>query len=288
MLNEALRGKIEPKMAALFDEVRECYGAERCGYPYIPIFQESFSDGPRILVCGKGGGSWGLHHAGIEGIGPHTTLADVPERGWYPEVLKVQHAFVENGAMRYLSGQGGGYYGGAWLRSLYMVMVHALLGREIGERWDRSLLNPEERCPTYTKARSPSNLRTRSLSPSEGLRGGPVSLHPTNRVSSYDGRCRGIGRAYNRAVGPKHDGKGRAVEDESGRRLLPEELAAFEAAGEDPSGLSDEELMRRLKELRPEVYGHIDVDALMAVQKDADEVARVDEAAREDNEPEDR
>ncbi len=72
------------------------------------------------------------------------------------------------------------------------------------------------------------------------------------------------------------------MEDESGRRLLPEELAAFEAAGEDPSGLSDEELMRRLKELRPEVYGHIDTDAITGVQKE------VDEAAREDNEPEDR
>lgn len=72
------------------------------------------------------------------------------------------------------------------------------------------------------------------------------------------------------------------MEDKSGRRLLPEELAAFEAVGEDPSGLSDEELMRRLKELRPEVYGHIDTDAITTVQKE------VDEAAQEDNEPEDR
>ena len=74
----------------------------------------------------------------------------------------------------------------------------------------------------------------------------------------------------------------RAVEDKSGHRLLPEELAAFEAAGEDPSGLSDVEIMRRLKELRPEVYGHIDVDELVATQKE------VDEAAQEDNEPEDQ
>ena len=64
------------------------------------------------------------------------------------------------------------------------------------------------------------------------------------------------------------------MEDESGRRLLPEEKAAFEAAGEDPSGLSDEELMRRLKELRPEVYGHIDVDGLLAMQKEVDEAAQ--------------
>ncbi len=72
------------------------------------------------------------------------------------------------------------------------------------------------------------------------------------------------------------------MEDKSGRRMLPEELAAFEAAGEDPSGLSDDELMRRLKELRPEVYGHVDTDAITAVQKE------VDEAAQEVNEPDDR
>ncbi len=116
MLNEAMRKKIEPKMTALFDEVRESYRAERCGYPYIPIFQESFSEGPRILVCGKGGGSWGLQYAGIEGIGPSTTLADVPKQDWYPQVLRVHHAFIENGAKRYLSGQKGGYARGGWLR----------------------------------------------------------------------------------------------------------------------------------------------------------------------------
>lgn len=144
MINEAIRKKIEPKMTALFDEVKSSYGAEHCGFPFLPIVRDSFVDGPRVMICGKGGGSWGLHHAGIEGIGPNTTLDDVPERGWYPEVLKVHHAFVENGAKRFLSGQEGGYSRGAWLRSLYMVMVHALLGREIGERWDRSLRNPED------------------------------------------------------------------------------------------------------------------------------------------------
>jgi hypothetical protein len=76
------------------------------------------------------------------------------------------------------------------------------------------------------------------------------------------------------------------VKDNSGRRMLPEELAAFEAAGEDPSKLSDVEMMRRLKELRPEAYGDVDVDALMAVQKDVDEVAHVDEADREVREDE--
>ncbi len=76
------------------------------------------------------------------------------------------------------------------------------------------------------------------------------------------------------------------MEDKSGRRLLPEELAAFEAAGEDPSKLSDVEMMRRLKDLRPEAYGDIDVDAMMAVQKDVDEVAHVDEAAQEVREDE--
>lgn len=77
------------------------------------------------------------------------------------------------------------------------------------------------------------------------------------------------------------------MEDKSGRRLLPEELGAFEAAGEDPSGLSDDELMRRLKELRPEVYGHIDTDAITTVQKEVEETA-VDEAAQQDDEPEDQ
>lgn len=70
-------------------------------------------DGPRVLVCGKGDGSWGLKHAGIEGIGPHPTLADVPERDWYPEVLSIHHAFIENGANWYLSGREGDYRGGA-------------------------------------------------------------------------------------------------------------------------------------------------------------------------------
>ena len=72
------------------------------------------------------------------------------------------------------------------------------------------------------------------------------------------------------------------MEDQSGRRMLPEELAAFEAVGEDPSKLSDVEMLRRLKELRPEAYGNIDVDAMMAVQKDVDEVAHVDESDQED------
>ena len=64
------------------------------------------------------------------------------------------------------------------------------------------------------------------------------------------------------------------MEDKSGRRLLPEELAAFEAAGEDPSKLSDVEMMRRLRELRPEAYGNIDPDAMLTVQKEVDEAAR--------------
>ena len=76
------------------------------------------------------------------------------------------------------------------------------------------------------------------------------------------------------------------MEDKSGRRMLPEELAAFEAAGEDPSKLSDVEMLRRLKELRPEAYGDIDVDAMMAVQKDVDEVAHVNEAEQEVREDE--
>ena len=64
------------------------------------------------------------------------------------------------------------------------------------------------------------------------------------------------------------------MEDKSGRRMLPEELAAFEAAGEDPSKLSDVERMRRMRELRPEAYGSIDPDAMLAVQKEVDEAAR--------------
>lgn len=96
------------------------------------------------MICGKGGSSWGLQYARIDGIGPWTTLADLPERGWYPEVLKVHYAFIENGAKWYLSGKEGGYTRGAWLRSLYMVMVHALLGREIGDEWAQTLRNPED------------------------------------------------------------------------------------------------------------------------------------------------
>ena len=64
------------------------------------------------------------------------------------------------------------------------------------------------------------------------------------------------------------------MEDKSGRRMLPEELAAFETAGEDPSKLSDVEMMRRLRELRPEAYGNIDPDAMLAVQKEVDEAAQ--------------
>ena len=64
------------------------------------------------------------------------------------------------------------------------------------------------------------------------------------------------------------------MEDKSGRRMLPEEVAAFEAAGEDPSKLSDVEMMRRLRELRPEAYGNIDPDAMLAVQKEVDEAAQ--------------
>ncbi len=40
--------------------------------------------------------------------------------------------------------EGGGYARGAWWRSLYIVMVHVLLGREIDDRWDRSLRNPKD------------------------------------------------------------------------------------------------------------------------------------------------
>ena len=67
------------------------------------------------------------------------------------------------------------------------------------------------------------------------------------------------------------------MEDKSGRRMLPEEVAAFEAADEDPSKLSDVEMMRRLRELRPEAYGDIDPDAMLAVQKEVDEAAREEE-----------
>ncbi len=56
MINEALRKKIEPKMTAMFEEVTITYGADHCAYPFLPIVQESFSDGPRVLVCGKGPG----------------------------------------------------------------------------------------------------------------------------------------------------------------------------------------------------------------------------------------
>jgi hypothetical protein len=131
-------------MTELFEEVRKCYGAECCAYPYVPVIPENYSDSPRILICGKGAGSWGLQYAGIEGIGPWSTLADVPEKGWYPEVLEVQEAFIENGPKKSLSGEKGGFAKGAWWRSLYRVMVHVLLGREIGERWDRGLANPED------------------------------------------------------------------------------------------------------------------------------------------------
>lgn len=64
------------------------------------------------------------------------------------------------------------------------------------------------------------------------------------------------------------------MEDKSGRRMLPEEVAAFEAAGEDPSKLSDVEMMRRLRELRPEAYGNIDPDAMLTVQKEVDEAVQ--------------
>ena len=75
------------------------------------------------------------------------------------------------------------------------------------------------------------------------------------------------------------------MEDKSGRRLLQEELAAFEAAGEDPSQLSDVEMMRRLRELRPEAYGHIDVDAMMGVQKEVDETAHEEGQGADKNHP---
>ena len=75
------------------------------------------------------------------------------------------------------------------------------------------------------------------------------------------------------------------MEDKSGRRMLPEELAAFEAAGEDPSKLSDVEMMRRLRELRPEAYGNIDPDAMLAVQKEVDEAAQEGEGRASGEEP---
>jgi hypothetical protein len=131
-------------MTKLFEEVRKCYGADRCAYPYVPVVPENYSDGPRILICGRGAGSWGLQYAGIDGIGPESTLDDVPEKDWYPEVLKVQKAFIENGPKKYLSGQEGGYRKGSWWRPLYTVMVHVLLGREIGEKWNSRLANPED------------------------------------------------------------------------------------------------------------------------------------------------
>ena len=143
-INEPIRKAVEPKITALFEEVRESYRADRCAYPYVPVIPENYCDSPGILICGKGAGSWGLQYAGIDGIGPWSTLADVPEKDWYPEVLEVQKAFIENGPKKYLSGERGGFARGAWWRALYMVMVHVLLGREIGERWDRRLANPED------------------------------------------------------------------------------------------------------------------------------------------------
>ncbi len=60
MIRAALRAAVEPKMTALIEEVRESYGAERCGYPYVPMVRESYAEGPRVLICGKGAGSWSL------------------------------------------------------------------------------------------------------------------------------------------------------------------------------------------------------------------------------------
>jgi hypothetical protein len=144
MIKEAVREKIEPKMTILLQEVRESYGADKCAYPYVPMIREGYLDGPKILICGKGAGSWGLQYAQIEGIGPWSTLADVPEESWYPKVREVHEAFIENGAKRYLAGEKGGYSRGAWWRYLYMVMVHVLLGRKIGDRWNRSLADSKE------------------------------------------------------------------------------------------------------------------------------------------------
>ena len=142
-MNEHIRQAVEPKMTALFREVRESYGADRCAYPYVPVIPESYSDGPRILICGKGAGSWGLDYAKIDGIGPESTLTKVPKKDWYPKVLEVQEAFIENGPKKYLSGERGGFSKGAWWRSLYRVMVHVLHGTEIGERWEKRLANPD-------------------------------------------------------------------------------------------------------------------------------------------------
>ena len=75
------------------------------------------------------------------------------------------------------------------------------------------------------------------------------------------------------------------MEDKSGRRMLPEEVAAFEAAGEDPSKLSDVEMMRRLRELRPEAYGDIDPDAMLTVQKEVDEAAQKEGRASSGEKP---
>ena len=69
------------------------------------------------------------------------------------------------------------------------------------------------------------------------------------------------------------------MEDKSGRRLLPEELAAFEAAGEDRSKRADVEVTSLLRELRPQAYGHIDVDAMMGVQKEVEEADREERQA---------
>lgn len=131
-------------MTELFEEVRKDYGAEWCAYPYVPVVPEGYFEGPRILICGKGAGSWGLKYAKIEGIGSESTLAKVPKKDWYPKVLEVQKAFIENGPKKYLSGQEGGYRRGSWWRPLYTVMVHVLLGKEIGEGWDSRLANPED------------------------------------------------------------------------------------------------------------------------------------------------
>jgi len=106
-MNESIRKAVEPKMTKLFEVVRKCYGANCCAYPYVPVIPENYSDGPRILICGKGAGSWGLQYARIDGIGPESTLAAVSDKDWYPEVLKVQKAFIENGPKKYLSGERG-------------------------------------------------------------------------------------------------------------------------------------------------------------------------------------
>ena len=108
------------------------------------------------------------------------------------------------------------------------------------------------------------------MCPSEGLRALRSVLYAARRrkMAASEARRKGV-----------------VVEDKSGRRLLPEELAAFEAAGEDPSKLSDVEVMRLLRELRPQAYGHIDVDAMMGVQKEVDEAAREEGRATGENHP---